>query len=86
MCIRDSPILLTYNHKLKSSITGLTPNEAKKPDNNINVKIKLELHSKHKRKYPEISIGDSVRVFRKRKHLIKRESIDGRLKNILLKQ
>ena len=22
------PILLTYNHKLKSSITGLTPNEA----------------------------------------------------------
>ena len=35
------PILLTYNHKLKSSITGRTPNEAKKPENNMNVKIQL---------------------------------------------
>ena len=33
----------------------------------MNVKIKLELHSKHKRKYPEINIGDSVRVFQKKK-------------------
>ena len=61
------PILLTYNHKLKSSITGLTPNEAKQKENHMNVKIKLELHAKHKRKYPEINIGDSVRVFQKNK-------------------
>ena len=61
------PILLTYNHKLKSSITGLTPNEAKKPENHINVKIKLELHAKKKRNYPDINIGDSARVFQKKK-------------------
>ena len=61
------PILLTYNHKLKSSITGLTPNEAKKPENQMNVKIKLELHAKKKRNYPDIHIGDSVRVFQKKK-------------------
>ena len=35
------PILLTYNHKLKSSITGLTPNEAKKPENHMNVKNRV---------------------------------------------
>ena len=52
---------------MKSSITGFTPHEAKQKDNHMNVKIKLELHAKHKRKYPEINIGDSVRVFQKKK-------------------
>ena len=33
----------------------------------MNVKINLELHAKHKRKYPEINIGDSVRVVQKKK-------------------
>ena len=35
------PILLTYNHKMKSSITKFTPHEAKQTDNHMDVKINL---------------------------------------------
>ena len=61
------PILLTYNHKMKSSITKFTPHEAKQTDNHMDVKINLELHAKKKRKYPDINVGDSVRVYQKKK-------------------
>ena len=71
------PILLTYNHKMKSSITGFTPHEAKQTDNHMDVKVNLELHGKKKRKYPDINVGDSVRVYQKKKILIKRESHGG---------
>ena len=61
------PILLTYNHKMKSSITKFTPHEAKQTDNHMDVKINLELHAKKKRKYPDINVGDYVRVYQKKK-------------------
>ena len=52
---------------MKSSITGFTPHEAKQTDNHMDVKVKLELHAKKKRKYPDINVGDSVRVYQKTK-------------------
>ena len=64
-------VLLTYNVKNKSSITGMTPAEAKKPGNLVDVGSQLELHRIHKRKYPTINIGDHVRLLRKKKHFDK---------------
>ena len=57
------PICLTYNNKMVHSSTGFTPHDAKKPENQMMVKANMELKAKHGRKYNEISVGDSVRIF-----------------------
>jgi len=61
-------VLLTYNHKLKSSITGMTPADAKKPSNQMAVASHLEIHRINKRKYPNIKVGDWVKMLTKKKH------------------
>ena len=53
------------------SVTKLTPAEAMKPSNTAEVKFNLELKSRHSRKYPNIAIGDYVRVFQKKDKLDK---------------
>ena len=45
----------------------MTPQEATKPHNRIDAKISMELKAKHQRKYPDLTEGDSVRIFEKRK-------------------
>ena len=60
-------ILLTYNNKLKHSSTNYTPNEARRKDNELNIKLKLLLHQKHNRKYPSIEIGNTVKIYRKKR-------------------
>ena len=64
-------VLLTYNHKLKSSITGMTPADAKKPGNQMDVASHLEIHRINKRKYPTINVGDWVKMLKKKKHFEK---------------
>ena len=64
-------VLLPYNNKLVSSVTHHTPKEAMKDDNKFNVKVNLELHSKHTRKYPNINVGDNVKAYRKKDKLDK---------------
>ena len=59
-------ILLTYNNKNKHSSTKLTPSEAKKKKNEYEVKLNLELQSKHNRKYPSLEVGDEVKIMRKK--------------------
>ncbi len=49
------------------SSTGLTPNEARKPQNELTVYLNLTLKAKHSRKYPHINIGDKVFIYMKRK-------------------
>ena len=49
------------------SATGFTPNDARKPQNELNVYLNMELKAKHNRKYPEINIGDRVFIYMKRK-------------------
>ena len=60
-------VLVTLNHIRKSSATGLTPVEARKPENLIKVKGCMEGRRKDSRKYPPVKVGDLVRVYRKRK-------------------
>ena len=63
--------MFTYNFKMVNRISGYTPNEAKHEKNHINVKINLETKAKHKRIYPLVSVGDSVKIYRKKKNFEK---------------
>ena len=59
------PVLLTYNHKLVYSVTKFTPAEAMRPKNRFNIKLNLELKRKSSRIYPNIDIGDNVKLYKK---------------------
>ena len=65
------PVLLIYNNKMVHSAIKMTPNEARKPANELNIKLNLQLNRTKLRKYPSISIGDSVKLFRKKDKLDK---------------
>ena len=60
-------ILLTYNNVMKHSATEMTPKEARKPSNELKVKLNLATKAKKNRMYPELDRGDEVKTFRKRK-------------------
>ena len=60
-------VLLTYNNKLKNTITKHTPAEARKADNEFNVRINLLLNKQHTRIYPILNEGDNVKIYRKKK-------------------
>ena len=60
-------VQLTYNRKMEHSVTKMTPHEARQNNNQQPVKFNLELKRRHSRQYPEISVGDTVRVFKKNK-------------------
>ncbi len=62
------PILKTYNEKSEHRSIGMTPKEAKKPDNTREVKLKMELSAKRNRKYPDLDIDDRVKIYTKRPH------------------
>lgn len=65
------PVLLTYNNKMEHSATGLTPEDARKDRNHMKVKAKLEVNRVSKRKYPDVSVGDKVKVYTKKDKLDK---------------
>ena len=67
-------ILLTYNNKMVSSTTKMTPLEARKKKNEFEVKLNISLQAKRNRTYPEIEVGDSVKIMRKKGHWRKREN------------
>ena len=65
------PVLLTYNNKTEHSTTKMTPKEAMKPENQFTVKLNLELKRINSRIYPNINIGDFVKVYKKKDELDK---------------
>jgi hypothetical protein len=54
------PIMLTYNNKMVHSSIKMTPNEATKPGNAIDVKTNIQLQATFTRKYPELEVGSNV--------------------------
>ena len=60
-------ILLTYNNKIIHTTTGLIPYEARLPKNRLTVWTNTYIKSKQTRIYPELSIGDKVKILRKKK-------------------
>ena len=59
-------IMLTYNDKNVRSATQLTPKEARQPKNEIKAKLNMSMRARKSRTYPEIEIGDEVKVMRKK--------------------
>ena len=60
-------ILLTYNNKMEHSTIKMTPKEAMKEKNELKAKQNMTNQATRTRKYPVISVGDKVRIYRKRK-------------------
>jgi len=69
-----SGVLTTYNYKDAHGSTGTTPEEAKKEDNKIEVKLNMELKAKRFRKYPDFQVGDKVEIMLKYNKFRKRET------------
>jgi hypothetical protein len=65
------PVVLVYNNRMVHSSVKMTPNEARKPVNEVNVRINLQLNRTRLRKYPNISVGDSVKLYKKKDKLDK---------------
>ena len=59
-------ILLTYNNKNIHSTAKFTPSEAKKPKHEFEVKLNISVQAKKSRVYPEVDVGDSVKIMRKK--------------------
>ena len=64
-------ILLKYNHKQIHSTTGYTPADAEKATNHLNVKLNIEMKKNKTRVYPDIEIGDYVRIHKSKDKLDK---------------
>ena len=69
--------MLVYNHKSVHSVTKHTPADAAKPKNELQVRVNLLLHKKHDRIYPELSVNDKVKIYKKKdlKHKKERFSV-----------
>ena len=61
------PVLEKYNSKMKHGTTEMTPNEAHKDENSIEVKANSVMKEKYLRNYPNIKEGDKVRILDKGK-------------------
>ena len=59
-------IMLTYNNKDAHSSIGQTPNEAKKKENEFKSKLNVSIKAKRNKLYPELSVGDRVKIVRKK--------------------
>jgi hypothetical protein len=44
----------------------MTPNEATKPGNAIDVKTNIQLQATFTRKYPELEVGSNVKIYKKK--------------------
>jgi uncharacterized membrane protein (UPF0127 family) len=53
----------------KHSAHGMTPKEARKPENYVKVKSNLENNRVKNRKYEDIKVGDKVRIYKKKNNL-----------------
>jgi hypothetical protein len=65
------PILAKYNYRSIHSSTGYTPAEASKQQNHSEVKLHMELRKNKTRLYPDVHIGDYVKVHRNKDKLDK---------------
>ena len=53
------------------SSTKFTPADAMKKENQLQVKLNLELQRKNTRLYPDVNIGDKVKIYKKKDKLDK---------------
>ena len=58
--------LTIYNYKMQHRTTKFTPADARQNKNQLDVKLNMEMHRVQKRKYPDINVGDTVRIYKKK--------------------
>ena len=61
------PFVLAEYNTTKHRITGLSPTDARKPSNEADAKAGMELAAKSGIKFPPLSVGDTVRMLKKKK-------------------
>ena len=66
-----------YNKSLVHSSLGMTPQNASKDSNAIDIKTRLELKANTNRRYPEIKVGDKVHIGERRQRGRRRDSPPG---------
>ena len=59
-------IMLTYNNKMVHSSINMTPNEARKKGNDLTAKVNVATQAKKNKLYPELNVGDKVKIVRKK--------------------
>ena len=60
-------IMIAYNYKNIHSSTNMTPDNARRATNHLEVKTQLEMRAMRTRKYPEIELNDKVKIYFKKK-------------------
>ena len=65
------PKLVNKWNKMKNTTTSLTPIEAHKDENALDTRMAISLTATHDRKYPELKVGDKVRIKKKKGKLDK---------------
>jgi len=64
---RLKAVLNYYNNKHISRATGFTPNYSRLSKYRTEIKMEMLLNAKRNRKYPNTSVDDKVRVYKKKK-------------------
>ena len=59
-------IMLTYNNKNIHSAINMTPKEASKKEHEFKAMVSVALRAKKERKYPELNVGNKVKILRKK--------------------
>ena len=59
------PVLIVYNKNQVHRVTKMTPADAMKKSNHLEVRANLEINRKHSRIYPQINVGDTVKILQK---------------------
>ena len=66
-------VVFVYNFMRPHTTLGMSPNDARKPKNEAEVSDNLYKKAKHNRIYPNIEIGDMVRIYKKKDKLSKQQ-------------
>ena len=66
-------VIFVYNYMRPHTTLGMTPYAAKQPKNEAEVRDNLYKKAKHNRVYPEIEVGDLVRIYKKKDKLDKQQ-------------
>lgn len=69
-------VMAEYNNKNKHRIIGMTPTEAQKPSSHVDVKLAMELVARRGRRFPTLSVGDVVRILKKKNPVGEKEFMD----------
>ena len=70
-------VLMKYNQKMVNRTIGMTPDEATLKKNEAQVSTMLEINATRKRKYPDLKVGDKVKLYKKKINLTKKGFLFG---------